>query len=412
MTIRDRIVEIRKVPARELMANPLNFRLHPSPQKEAMAGALRELGAADVLKVYKNPDGVLTLLDGHLRQDIAPDFEWTCIVLDFNEEESLTYIATHDAITDMAEIDKDILTGVLDDVKTFEPGLADLLAKMAKENKIHEEIPPGDNDPPLVDKADELQKKWKVKVGDIWTLGDHRIVCGDCTDKAVIDGLMMGHSAHLCITDPPYNVSYGENPAPSRTNQNRQDDELDNDRMTDEQYGEWMDNVVNSIHEVLRPGAVLYMCMAMQYFSIIDPILRVRKFHWSSTIIWAKDSFVMIRKDYHSQYEPMWYGWKEGAARLVELDDRTQSDIWQITRPKRSDEHPTMKPVPLFARAIINSSRKGDIVYEPFAGSGTAIIAADATDRICYAAEIAPRYVSVCLERWSNHTGKKPERSK
>ena len=136
--------------------------------------------------------------------------------------------------------------------------------------------------------------------------------------------------------------------------------------------------------------------------------LKDAGFHWSSTIIWAKDSLVVSRKDYHTQYEPVWYGWKDGAARVCKVTDRKQSDLWQIPRPKRSDEHPTMKPVELVARSIKNSSSIGDIVIDPFVGSGTTIVAAEQTGRKCRATELDPKYVAVAIQRWVDMTGGEP----
>jgi DNA modification methylase len=132
-------------------------------------------------------------------------------------------------------------------------------------------------------------------------------------------------------------------------------------------------------------------------------------FHWSSTIIWAKDSLVVSRKDYHTQYEPVWYGWKSDGARVCKVEDRKQSDLWNIPRPKRSDEHPTMKPVELVARSLRNSSQPGDIVIDFFGGSGTTMAAADGCDRRSRLAELDPKYVAVTLQRWVDITGGKPE---
>lgn len=130
-------------------------------------------------------------------------------------------------------------------------------------------------------------------------------------------------------------------------------------------------------------------------------------YHWSSTIIWNKDQLVLSRKDYHTKYEPIWYGWKEGGARLHPLEDRKQSDVWDFDRPKVSLEHPTMKPVALVAQAIKNSSNKGDLVLDLFGGSGTTLIAAEQTDRDCCMMELDPKYVDVIVNRWENLTGKK-----
>jgi DNA modification methylase len=139
------------------------------------------------------------------------------------------------------------------------------------------------------------------------------------------------------------------------------------------------------------------------------PALREAGYHWSSTVIWAKDSLVLSRKDYHTQYEPLWYGWLEKAdgkaKRLCPLKDRKQSDLWQIPRPKVSAEHPTMKPVALVAKALLNSSRTGDIVLDLFGGSGTTLIAAEQTERICRMMELDPKYCDVIVRRYIELTG-------
>jgi DNA modification methylase len=153
------------------------------------------------------------------------------------------------------------------------------------------------------------------------------------------------------------------------------------------------------IAQSLIPGAPIYMAMSAQEWPTIDSALRVAGFHWSSTIIWVKDHAVLSRKDYHTRYEPLWYGWRDGAPRLVPLGDRTQNDVWEIDRPTRSEEHPTMKPVELVARALTNSSHVGDLVFEPFLGSGTTAVAAEQTGRVCAGIELVPKYTAVTLER-------------
>lgn len=168
MEIRDRIIKIQKVRAGDILHNPKNWRIHPNAQREAMGGALRELGAADVLKAYYS-DGKLVFLDGHLRQEIDLDHVWYVAILDFNEEEAAEYIATHDTITGMAEIDKEILTKLLAEVKTSEPALATMMANLAKLAGIGTEL--GEAPEAKLDKADELQKKWKVSLGSLFGLG-------------------------------------------------------------------------------------------------------------------------------------------------------------------------------------------------------------------------------------------------
>jgi DNA modification methylase len=162
------------------------------------------------------------------------------------------------------------------------------------------------------------------------------------------------------------------------------------------------------MHEFSLPGAPVYVVMGAQEWPLIDQWLRARGFHWSSTIIWVKDQLVLSRKDYHTQFEPMWYGWNEKAARLQEVIDRKQSDTWFIDRPKKSEEHPTMKPLELVERAIINSSRPGAVVLDLFAGSGTTLIACERQGRVCRTMDNDPKYVAVALERWSQMTGQQP----
>ena len=150
-----------------------------------------------------------------------------------------------------------------------------------------------------------------------------------------------------------------------------------------------------------------YIVMSPQEWGNLMLTLAANGFHWSSTIIWNKDQLVLSRKDYHTKYEPIWYGWQDDEPRVHPLKDRKQCDVWDFDRPKRSDEHPTMKPVELVARAITNSSDKGDIVLDLFGGSGTTLIASEETDRRCYMMELDPKYVDVIIGRWEDLTGRK-----
>jgi DNA modification methylase len=171
---------------------------------------------------------------------------------------------------------------------------------------------------------------------------------------------------------------------------------------------EWQSFVagfVSNFSSFSKGGCPIYLVMSAQEWPVIDATLRDHNFHWSSTIIWAKDRLVLSRKDYHTQYEPIWYGWNDAAPRLSPVEDRKQSDLWQFDRPSRSDLHPTTKPVELLVRMIQNSSKRGDVVLEPFAGSGSTLIACEQTDRKCRAIELDPKYVDVIVKRWETLTG-------
>jgi len=149
-----------------------------------------------------------------------------------------------------------------------------------------------------------------------------------------------------------------------------------------------------------KSGAMTYVVMSAQEWANVMLTLYENDFHWSSTIIWNKDRLVLSRKDYHTKYEPIWYGWKNGNSRLHPLADRKQTDVWDFERPSRSDEHPTMKPIPLVARAIENSSKFNNIVLDLFGGSGTTLIASEQLNRKCYMMELDPKYVDVIVNRY------------
>lgn len=271
---------------------------------------------------------------------------------------------------------------------------------------------------PEIDRANELQAKWQTAPGQLWQLGEHRLLCGDCTVPEDIAKLMDGALANLCWTDPPYNVDLGGSDHPSWKKRSIENDNLGDD------FPDFVRAFCQAIWDACVPGAVLYMTMGAKEWPTVDMVLREKKFHWSSTIIWVKNAHVLVRKDYQTQYEPMWqgakgdleedafdpvwYGWKGDAARNRKVISRKQSDVWFIDRPQRSIEHPTIKPLELVERSLNNSSLPGDLVFEPFSGSGTDIIACERLSRRCNALEKDPRFVAVALERWSVMTGKTP----
>lgn len=252
-----------------------------------------------------------------------------------------------------------------------------------------------------VDEVPEVDDKdVHVQAGDVWVLGDHRIICGSSTVGADVDRVMRGELARICWTDPPWNVAYGE------ASGSKKHDAIANDDLG-EDFPQFVAAFTAEMKRVMYPGAILYMAMSAQEWPTIGAVLKEFEFKWSSTIIWVKDSLVLSRSDYHRQYEPIWYGWRGDAARLQPVEDRKQSDVWEIARPKKSDQHPTMKPVELITRSLQNSSKRGDIVFEPFSGSGSTLMACEQTGRACRAVELMPKYVQVAIERWEAFTGRK-----
>lgn len=328
--------------------------------------------AGDELVVVRRTD--LALEDGGLARRLAYlDNRSSELGLDWDAEQILADLE--------AGLD---LNGVFEEAE---------LNRMLEELRLPEAVEDPGAD---LDRADELQEKWQVEHGQIWAVGDHRVMCGDCTEAGDVGRLLDGEGAHICWTDPPWNVAYGESGANPRWRQRT----IANDNLGTEFPG-FARKFCRTIADSIEPGAPLYMAMSAQEWPTIHTALTAAGFHWSSTIIWVKDQPVLSRKDYHTRFEPIWYGWRLGARRRVPLLDRSQNDVWEFPRPARSEEHPTMKPVELVARALKNSSFVGDRVFEPFLGSGTTAVAAEQTGRICYAMELEPKYVAVTLERLS-----------
>lgn len=234
--------------------------------------------------------------------------------------------------------------------------------------------------------------------GDIWALGDHRIICGDSTGRATVAALLDGAKPHLMVTDPPYGVEYDPEWR-ARAGVNKNTKKLG--KVLNDDRADWRDAWA------LFPGDVAYVWHASMFTREVLNSLEACGFHHRSMIIWVKDRFTLGRGDYHWQHEPCWYVVRKGKPGRY-LGGRSQSTAWQI--PARDDSgvgHGTQKPVECMKRPIENNSEPGDAIYEPFSGSGTTIIAAEMTKRRCFAVELDPAYVDVAVKRWQDFTGKK-----
>ena len=229
--------------------------------------------------------------------------------------------------------------------------------------------------------------------GDLWLLGPHRLLCGDATVMADLDRLMAGSKADLCFTDSPYNVDYAGGVGAEKAGKGRR---ILNDALGDG-FERFLFDACVSI--IAHTSGAIYMCMSSSELHTLQKAFAAAGGHWSTFIIWAKDRFTLGRSDYQRQFEPILYGWPEGAKHHW-CGARDQGDVWFIDRPIRNDLHPTMKPVGLVERAIRNSSPRGGVVLDPFGGSGTTLIAAERTGRAARVVELDPRYVDVIVERW------------
>ncbi len=292
-------------------------------------------------------------------------------------------------ITDLLESDYDLEFTGFTDVELEDMGFDMNLESFVEEPLAEEDVIPEISEKPPIS-----------KMGDVWILGNHRLVCGDSTSIDDVETLMNKERADMIFTDPPWNVNYGANDNPNYKSRT-----ILNDHMEKDEWADFVMGFCTSLKIASKGGCMTYLVMSAQEWAIVDKTLRDNGFHWSSTIIWAKDQLVLSRKDYHTQYEPIWYGWNADETRLSPLLDRKQSDVWEIPRPKRSDLHPTTKPVELVERAINNSTQRTNLVLDLFLGSGTTLIAAEKTGRKCYGMELDPKYADVIIERWQNYTG-------
>ena len=388
-------LKIEYVSKDQLKPYAKNAKLHTDDQVEQIKRSIEEFGFNDPIAVWHEDE----IIEGHGRLLAVmemPEIETVPIIRldDLTDEQRRAYMLVHNKLTMNTDFDFELLDSELS-------GIIDIdMSEYGFDIEIEDEEPDE-----IIDDEVPEEVETRCKLGDIWQLGNHRLICGDSTSIEQIDRLMNGEYADMVFTDPPWNVNYG---AVEKDNaQGYKPRTIINDFMGTEEFKEFMFSAFKCMNEVSKAGACTYVVMSAQEWGNMMLTLAQNDYHWSSTIIWNKDRLVLSRKDYHTKYEPIWYGWKAGEARLCPLEDRKQCDVWDFERPKRSDEHPTMKPVPLVARAITNSSKKGNNVLDLFGGSGTTLIACEQTGRKCFMSELDPKYCDVIIQRWENLTGQK-----
>ncbi len=393
-------MQIRKIPADKLNPAKYNPRkdLQPGdPEYEKLLRSVEEFGYVEPI-IWNERTGCI--VGGHQRFKVLRQLGFTeidCVVVDLDDaREKALNIALNKISGDwdeskLAEVFRDIEQfGISLDLTGFEvPEIDKLYQKLSRtDGKIVEDDFDGEAEASAIETP-------VTQRGDIWLLGKHRLMCEDATDIAEVSRLMGGARARMVFTDPPWNVDYGGAAHPSWKQR-----QIMNDKMSADDFYGFLLAAFKAMASASEPGTMVYCVMSAQEWGTVMGAMREAGYHWSSTVIWAKDSLVLSRKDYHTQYEPIWYGWLDGEKRLCPLQDRQQSDLWQIDRPQKSPEHPTMKPVALAGKAIGNSSHAGDAVLDLFGGSGTTLIAAEQCDRTAYLMELDPRYVDVIVRRY------------
>lgn len=243
------------------------------------------------------------------------------------------------------------------------------------------------------DVDDEIPEVPFSQPGDIYELGPHRLMCGDSTDSEQVKTLLDGKEVDMIFTDPPYNVDYEGTAG-----------KIKNDKMEDDTFYLFLLDAFKNMFEHTKPGGAIYCCHADTEGLNFRNAFKNAGYKLAECLVWVKNALVLGRQDYHWRHEPILYGWKEGAAHYF-VDDRTQDTIWEYNKPKRNEEHPTMKPLELCGRAISNSSRVGEVVLDLFGGSGSTMIASDQLQRKSYLMELDERFVDVIVKRYLKHKG-------
>ncbi len=241
------------------------------------------------------------------------------------------------------------------------------------------------------------------QLGEVWVLGEHRLMCGDSTKEEDVDTLLDGELADMCWTDPPYNVDYGNS---AKDKMRKTDRRIMNDNLGSGFYDFLLAAMTNVVE---KTKGSIYVCMSSSELDALQSAFRDAGGRWSTFIIWAKNHFTLGRSDYQRQYEPILYGWKDGNDHFW-CGDRNQSDVWFYDKPVRNDLHPTMKPVALVERALKNSSKTHDIILDLFGGGGSTLVACEETRRKARLMELDPKFVDVIIKRWQTLSGKEAVR--
>ena len=389
-------VAIEHWPLDRLLPYAANARTHSDDQVAQIAGSIAAFG----FNVPFLVDDAGVLIAGHGRLLAARQLELETVpvirLAHLSEAQARAFRLADNRIAENAGWDEDLLRVEFEQLREAEFDL-DLTGFELDEvdRLLQADGPAGNIDD---DAAPEAPEQPVTRPGDLWLLGGHRLLCGDATVAADIERVLDGGLADLCFTDPPYNVDYG-NSAKDRMRGKRR--RIRNDYLGAD-FERFLNDACVNILTVTK-GAV-YVCMSSSELPTLQRAFREAGGHWSTFLIWAKNTFTLGRADYQRQYEPILYGWKEGTDHYW-CGARDQGDVWFVDKPGRNDLHPTMKPVALVERAIRNSSKSRDVVLDPFAGSGSTAIAAEKTGRQARLVELDPGYCDVVVRRWQDWTG-------
>ena len=393
-------MNIQSIAVSELSLDPSNVRKHSRRNLDAIKASLRKFGQQKPIVV----DAKGIVLAGNGTLTAAKELGWTEIQATRTElagVEATAFAIADNRTAELAEWD-DNLDDVLKSLLGAGQDLEDLGFSESELAKISSDLvgDSGLDAEPQVDKSDELRVKWGVESGQLWQLGEHRLLCGDSAKVEDARRVMGGGLADMVITDPPYGVAY--------VGKTKDALKVENDDVDEETLAKMCKQWFDAADEVSRAGAYWIATVPA------GPLHGVFFNDWKArgylrqVMVWNKDSMVMGHSEYHYKHEPILFGWKPGER--LKNSDRTKTTVWDFARPKASREHPTMKPIEMWAYAIVNHTERGNSVYEPFSGSGTTIIACEQLGRKARAIEISPNYVAVALQRWADATNQTPSK--
>lgn len=382
-----------------IKTDPTNARRPPQKNVAAVVTSLQRYGQRKPIVVNRKTG---TIEAGNATYDAARVLGWTQIAAVFVDDDAKTatgYAIADNRTSELAEWDDATLAQLLQDLSlTGGPLVGFDDADIVRLLRSVQSTPEDGFDITQAIRSPTVATR--VVRGQIWACGRHRLMCGDAANAEDVAMLMDGQSAQVCFTDPPWNVGIGLDSNPLH----RQRTGLQNDSVSPTEYDALLRGFARNLHD--RLVGDLYCVLGTEQWPRLDAVLRDAGFHWSATIIWVKDIFVLGRSKYHRRYEPIWYGWR-GNGKSSFVGVRDEDDVWEYPRPRVSEEHPTMKPVALVKRAIMNSSKRDGNVVDLFLGSGTTMIATEQLNRVCYGMEIDPVYCGVAIARWEAFSGQK-----
>ena len=367
------IERFEKVQIDKLVPYARNARTHSKEQVLQIRASIREFGFLNPIIIDKDHN----IIAGHGRVLAAKAegiSELPCVFVEhLTEAQKRAYILADNQLAHNAGWDAEMLSVEIAELKGVDFDLSLLgfdPAELSRLMTSAEDVIDDDFD---VD--GELQKPAMTKVGDLWILGKHRLICGDSTKAETFNRLMDGKLANLTVTDPPYNVNYEGTAG-----------KIQNDNMSADKFYQFLLAAFQHTEQAMAKDASIYVFHAETEGLNFRRAFSDAGFYLSGTCIWKKQALVLGRSPYQWQHEPVLFGWKK-AGKHMWYSDRKQTTVWEFEKPRKNSEHPTMKPVPLLAYPILNSSMTGCIVLDPFGGSGSTLMACEQTDRICYRSE-------------------------